>query len=74
MRVAPKFLTTTEAAKAIGVTRATVHNWIKRGRVRPQLQVGNAVRLWSESDVARLREVKKEIKVGRPRKKGKSKV
>lgn len=70
MRMAPKLLTTTEAAKAIGVTRATLHDWIKRGRVRPpKLQVGNghAVRLWSESDVARLRDVKKTIKIGRPK-------
>jgi excisionase family DNA binding protein len=67
----PKLLTTTEAAEAIGVTRATLHAWIKRGRVKPpKLQIGNghAVRLWSASDVARLRGVKKTIKVGRPKK------
>ena len=68
--MAPKFLTTAEAAKAIGVTRQSIFAWIKRGRVKPpELQVGNghAVRFWSESDVARLRAVKKQIKVGRPK-------
>ena len=69
--MAPKYLTTTEAAEAVGITRATLHEWIKRGRVRPpKLQLGNghAVRLWNESDVARLRAVKGTIKVGRPKK------
>jgi excisionase family DNA binding protein len=75
--MAPKYLTTTEAAEAVGITRATLHDWIKRGRVRaPKLQVGNgyAVRLWSESDVTRLRAVKSTIKVGRPKKGKKSKI
>ena len=68
--MAPKYLTTTEAADTVGITRATIHNWIKRGRVRPpKMQVGNGVRLWSESDVARLRTVKGTVKIGRPRRK-----
>ena len=72
MSMAPKYLTTTEAAKAVGITRATIYEWIKRGMVRaPKLQLGNghAVRLWSESDVARLKAMKGTIKIGRPKKK-----
>jgi predicted site-specific integrase-resolvase len=68
--MAPKYLNTTEAAAAVKITRATLHDWIKRGRVRPpKLQLGNghAVRLWSESDIALLRAVKKTIKIGRPK-------
>jgi excisionase family DNA binding protein len=73
--MAPKYLTTTEAAEAVGITRATIYDWIKRGRVRPpKLQVGNGVRLWSESDVARLRAMKGTIRIGRPKKGKKSKV
>jgi excisionase family DNA binding protein len=74
--MAPKYLTTTEAADAVGITRATLHNWIKNGRVRPpKLQSGNMlVRLWTESDVARLRAVKGTIRIGRPKKGKKSKV
>lgn len=75
--MAPKYFTTTEAADAVGITRATLHDWIKRGRIRPpKLQLGNghAVRLWGESDIARLRALKKTIKVGRPKGSIKSKV
>lgn len=75
--MALKRRTTTEAARALGITRATLHAWIKRGRVRPpKLQVGNghAVRFWSESDIDRLQAVKSKIKIGRPKKGNKSKV
>ena len=72
--MAPKYLTTTEAADVVGITRATIHNWIKRGLVRPpKMQVGNGVRLWGESDVGRLRRVKGTAKIGRPKKGKKSK-
>jgi excisionase family DNA binding protein len=66
MCMAPKLLTTPEAAKAIGVTRETIRNWIKQGRVKPpNLKIGG-LRLWSEVDVARLRKAQKAIKIGRP--------
>jgi DNA-binding transcriptional MerR regulator len=65
--------TTTEAAKKIGVTRATLQAWIKTGRVQPpeiQVRSGKSpVRLWTTSDIARLRAMKNLIKVGRPKKK-----
>lgn len=66
--------TTSEAAKAVNITRATLQDWIKRGKFRaPQTQLrnGHAVRLWTDSDIARLRAVKKRIynrDVGRPKK------
>lgn len=67
-----KLHTTSEAAAAVGITRATLQDWIKKVKVRaPQTQIrnGHAVRLWTDSDIARLRAVKKEIynKVGRPK-------
>jgi DNA-binding transcriptional MerR regulator len=57
-----KAYTTSQAAKAAGVTRATLQAWIAGGLAapEPQLRNGRAVRLWSASDVARLRQVKKE--------------
>jgi DNA-binding transcriptional MerR regulator len=68
-----KSYTTTEAAKKTGVTRATLQAWIKTGRVQPpeiQVRSGKSpVRLWTTSDVARLRAMKNLIKVGRPKKK-----
>ena len=72
MGMASKYLTSTEAANAVGITRATLHEWVKRGRVRASKQLGNRMRLWSESDLARLKAMKGTIKIGRP-KKGKKK-
>lgn len=71
---------TGEAAKAVSITRATLQDWIKRGKFRaPQTQLrnGHAVRLWSDSDIDRLRALKKQIykqDVGRPKKSKRLKV
>jgi predicted site-specific integrase-resolvase len=59
-----KTYATAEAARKSGITRATLQDWIKKGKiVAPKLAlVGNiSVRLWTESDVAHLRAVKKRI-------------
>jgi len=56
--------TTAEAASKVGITRATLQDWIKKKKfAAPKLtRIGNGkVRLWSASDVARLRTTKKEI-------------
>jgi excisionase family DNA binding protein len=60
----PKTYTTVEAAKAVGITRATLQDWIKKKKfAAPRLQrLGNiSVRLWTVSDVSRLKAVKNEI-------------
>ncbi len=62
--MSPRTYTTTEAAEAVGITRATLQDWIKKRKfAAPKLgRVGNiSVRLWTASDVARLKAVKKEI-------------
>jgi excisionase family DNA binding protein len=70
--MAPKTYTTGQAAKAVGITRATLQAWIAKGKLKvPSTEVvnGHAVRLWSESDVSRLRQAKREIyrkEMGRP--------
>jgi MerR HTH family regulatory protein len=59
-----KHYTTQEAADAANITRATLQDWIKKEKfAAPELQrLGNvAVRLWTASDVARLKAKKKEI-------------
>jgi len=64
MLVRPKTYTTREAAEAAGITRATLQDWIKKGKfAAPKLQkVGKiGARLWTASDVARLKAAKKEI-------------
>jgi excisionase family DNA binding protein len=62
--MSPRAYTTQEAADATGITRATLQDWIKKKKfAAPKLQrLGNiGVRLWTASDVARLKKVKKEI-------------
>jgi len=70
-----KTCTTREAAKAVGITRATLQAWIAKGKLkapRTQLLDGRAMRLWKQSDIAALRRVKAKVymkEMGRPRKK-----
>jgi len=62
--MSPKTYTTTEAAEAVGITRATLQDWIKKGKfVAPKLQrLGKvSVRLWTASDIARLKAKKSQI-------------
>jgi excisionase family DNA binding protein len=57
-------LSTGKAAKQVGISRATLQEWIRNGKIKaPRLaKVGSVrVRLWTASDVARLKAVKKEI-------------
>jgi predicted DNA-binding transcriptional regulator AlpA len=56
--------TTQAAADSVGITRATLQDWIKKKKfVAPKLHRlgGIAVRLWSPSDINRLRTAKKNI-------------
>ena len=70
--LAMKPLSTNEVAKAIGVHTITVEKWIADGKVKgpKRLQVGGrVVRLWTASDVERLRKHKqKNYRKGRGRK------
>jgi len=71
--VSPKLYNTKQAAKEAGVSRVTLQEWIKRGIVRaPGLKIrdGRAIRLWTASDIARLKSV--EVPMGRPKKGKKS--
>jgi predicted site-specific integrase-resolvase len=60
----PKTYTTSEAAKRVGITRATLQDWIKKRKIEaPKLtQVANiTVRLWAAPDIKHLKTVKKNI-------------
>jgi DNA-binding transcriptional MerR regulator len=62
--MAPEMCSTSEAASRVGITRATLQDWIKKKKFAPPKlsRVGNIkVRLWSASDIARLRVTKKDI-------------
>lgn len=56
--------TTSEAAKIVGIHLATLQRWIARGKVKapkPTLIGAVGYRLWSQDDIAELRELKKAI-------------
>jgi excisionase family DNA binding protein len=74
--MSPNGCTTKQAAKRVGITRATLQDWIKKRKVvapRPTLRGAVAVRLWTREDIDRLRAVKKKIywkgRGGTPKKK-----
>ena len=64
-----------EAAVTVGITRATLQAWIKAKKIRPPkptLEGAKAKRIWTASDLARLRATKERIYwkgQGRPKKK-----
>jgi excisionase family DNA binding protein len=65
-------LNTADAAKKVGIGRNTLQRWIRDGHVKAPkaiLQNGRAVRLWSNSDIKRLADVKENTyRKGRGRK------
>lgn len=73
--MSPKPHTTKQAAERVGITRATLQAWIKAKKItppKPTLDGARSKRLWSESDLARLRKAKDRLYwkgQGRPRKK-----
>jgi DNA-binding transcriptional MerR regulator len=48
----PEFLTTARVARILGVTKRTLHNWIKAGKVpAPEANPDNGYLQWTMSDV-----------------------
>jgi len=68
-------ISTAEVAKKVRINRVTLQEWIRKGRVKaPRLVLRNsrAVRLWSSSQIEKLREIKaRTYRRGRGRKKTK---
>ena len=66
--------TTTEAADRIGVSRQTLHAWIKEGKVSAPkpLAIGkHTIRLWKKADIDEARKFKGTLKPGPQSKKRK---
>jgi predicted site-specific integrase-resolvase len=56
-------LSTLEVARVIGVHKQTLLDWLYAGKVRePKRQTvgGQVVRIWSQSDIERVREYKRQ--------------
>jgi excisionase family DNA binding protein len=59
-----KSYSTGEAAAQVRITRATLQEWIKNGKIEAPkvVKVGNvSVRLWTASDIDRLKAVRQKI-------------
>jgi excisionase family DNA binding protein len=67
-----KTCTTSQAARAAGISRATLQVWIKDGKIKApktRLVGGTAVRLWSKTDIEQAKKFKGSLKPGpRPKK------
>lgn len=66
-----RLYTTGQIARKVGVSRQTLQAWIAARKVRaPKLRslYGGRVRLWAESDLARLAKVKENSRAGSPKK------
>jgi excisionase family DNA binding protein len=56
--------TTSEAARQVGISLATIYRWIAMGKVKapePTLVGATGYRLWSTTDIKSLRLTKKKI-------------
>jgi predicted DNA-binding transcriptional regulator AlpA len=64
-------ITTPEVCKRVGISRATLHFWIRLGRVAapPRTTIGKVTaRRWSEQQIEAVRKFRGTLKPGRPRK------
>jgi excisionase family DNA binding protein len=72
---ATKGMSTSEAAKTVGVTKRTLLQWIYKGLLKEPKQAkvaGVAWRIWSADDIQRAKKVKSTIKRGpKPKMEGK---
>jgi predicted site-specific integrase-resolvase len=58
---------TPRAAKLIGVSFATIHRWLRDGKIRPlgiELADGRMLWQWTDADIAKGRKVKAAQKPG----------
>jgi excisionase family DNA binding protein len=56
--------TTSEAARQVGISLATINRWIAMGKVKapePELVGATGYRLWSKTDIESLKQTKKKI-------------
>jgi excisionase family DNA binding protein len=71
----PGLYTTAQAAAKVGISRQTLQAWIRAKKIKPPkptLNGARSKRLWTESDLVRLLEMKGKIYwtgQGRPQKK-----
>jgi excisionase family DNA binding protein len=58
-----KLLTTSQAARRLGLSEATVRLWVKKGKLQPVMVVGRYTRLFDPAVLGRLAEGRPKAKV-----------
>jgi DNA-binding transcriptional MerR regulator len=54
----PNYLTSARVARMLGITKRTLHNWVKAGRIPPpEVNPDNGYQQWTISDVETVRHV-----------------
>lgn len=54
----PEHLTSARVARILGITKRTLHNWIKAGKIpAPDINPANGYLQWSITDIAVVRNV-----------------
>jgi excisionase family DNA binding protein len=67
--VSPDHYTTGQAAKKTGISRQTLQAWIAAKKIQAPPIIANSVRIWTASDIDKLKEDKKRVhRDFRPRK------
>lgn len=57
----PEFLTTARVARIVGVSKRTIHNWLKSGKIpEPEMNPENRYYLWTMADVETIRRIQEE--------------
>jgi len=70
--VSPELYTTVQVARMTKIPRATLQFWIRTRKIsgpRVKLVKGKAVRLWSQAQIEKARELKGTLKPGPKKKK-----
>ena len=56
------FLTTGKVAELVGVSKSTLQEWAKSGKIKSTYVNGLGHRYWTEEDVVKVRAYKKSLK------------
>ncbi len=63
-----RYLNTGEVAQLIGITKQTILNWLREGRIlEPHRNQSNNYRMWTEHDVERVRNMIRERSLDKTR-------
>lgn len=60
MTTKSKTYSTIQAARRVGISRATIMRWLKDGEVAGSIQIPATIHRWTDADIAKLQEHKEK--------------